>query len=72
MVKVPKEVVDERHERIHRSARKHGRIPSEEVLALAHWTIVVTNIARKRADYCQILVLLPTFRRWVDEKKDFS
>jgi hypothetical protein len=76
MVKVPKEVVDERHERIHRSARKHGRIPSEEVLALAHWTIVVTNIARKRADYCQILVLLRLrwqierlFRLWKEDGK---
>lgn len=76
MVKVPKEVVDERHERIHRAAQKNGRVPSEEVLALAHWTIVLTNIPRKRADYSQILVLLRLrwqierlFRLWKEDGK---
>ena len=66
LVKVPKEVVDERHERIRRAAQKHGRVPSEEVLALAHWTIVITNIPGKRADYSQILVLLRL--RWQIER----
>jgi hypothetical protein len=76
MVKVPKDVVDERHERIRRAAQKHGRVPSEEVLELAHWTIVITNISRKRADYTQILVLLRLrwqierlFRLWKQDAK---
>jgi len=76
MVKVPKDVVDERHERIRRAAQKHGRVPSEEVLELAHWTIVITNISRKRADYAQILVLLRLrwqierlFRLWKEDGK---
>jgi Transposase DDE domain len=76
MVKVPQEVVDERHERIRRNAQKHGRIPSEEVLALAHWTIVLTNITRKRAEYSDILVLLRLrwqierlFRLWKEDGK---
>jgi len=76
MVKVPKEVVDERHKRIHRAAQKHGRVPSKEVLALAHWTIVLTNIARKCADYSHILVLLRLrwqierlFRLWKEDGK---
>jgi hypothetical protein len=76
MVKVPKDVVDERHERIRRAAQKHGRVPSEEVLELAHWTIVITNISRKRANYSQILVLLRLrwqierlFRLWKEDGK---
>jgi len=76
MVKVPKEVVDERHERLRRTAQKHGRVPSEEALALAHWTIVLTNIACKRADYSQIFVLLRLrwqierlFRLWKEDGK---
>jgi len=76
MIKVPKDVVDERHERIRRAAQKHGRVPSEEVLELAHWTIVITNISRKRADYSQILVLLRLrwqierlFRLWKEDGK---
>jgi hypothetical protein len=66
MVKVPKEVAEERQERIRRAAQKSGRVPSEEILALAHWTIVVTNIPRKRASYAQILVLLRL--RWQIER----
>ena len=37
---------------------ENGNIPSKEVLELAHWTMVVTNIPRKRASYLEILVLL--------------
>jgi hypothetical protein len=66
MVKVPEDVVKERHERIRRSAQKHGRTPSKEVLELAHWTMILTNVARKRADYSQILVLLRL--RWQIER----
>ena len=76
MVKVPEEVAKERQERIRRQAQKHGRVPSEEVLALAHWTIVLTNIPRKRANYAQILVLLRLrwqierlFRLWKEDGK---
>jgi hypothetical protein len=76
MVKVPEDVVKERHERIHRAAQKHGRVPSKEVLELAHWTIVITNIPRKRAEYSSILVLLRLrwqierlFRLWKEDGK---
>jgi len=57
-VKVPEDVAAERKERIHRKAQKNGDIPSEEILTLAHWTIVITNISRKMANYAESLVLL--------------
>jgi hypothetical protein len=76
MVKVPEEVAEERKERIHRTAQKNGDVPSEEILALAHWTIVITNIARKRANFSEILVLLRLrwqverlFRLWKEDAK---
>jgi hypothetical protein len=58
LVKVPEEVAKERQERIHRTAQKNGDVPSEEILALAHWTIVITNVPCKLASYSEIIVLL--------------
>ncbi len=58
LVKVPEEVAEERKKRIHEKAQKNGDMPSEEILKLAHWTIVITNIPIKRANYSEILVLL--------------
>jgi hypothetical protein len=76
MLRVPKEVAEERQERIKRRAQKNGNVPSEEVLELAHWTIVITNIPRKRTNYSEILVLLRLrwqierlFRLWKEDGK---
>src|SRR6266571_4870604 len=76
MVKVPLEVAEDRQERIRLKAQKNGDIPSEEILALAHWTIVITNIACKQASYSEILVLLRLrwqierlFRLWKEDGK---
>jgi len=76
MLRVPEEVAEERQERIRRKAQKNGDIPSEEILQLAHWTIVITNIPRKRANYSEILVLLRLrwqierlFRLWKEDAK---
>jgi DDE family transposase len=76
LVKVPEEVAKERQERIRRKAQKNGDVPSEEILELAHWTIVITNISRKRAIYAEILVLLRLrwqierlFRLWKEDGK---
>jgi hypothetical protein len=76
LVKVPEDVAKERQERLRRSAQKHGRAPSEEVLAMTHWTIVLTNIPKKRADYSHVLVLLRLrwqierlFRVWKEDGK---
>lgn len=76
LVKVPEEVAKERQERIRCKAQENGDIPSEELLALAHWTIVITNIPRKIINYSQILVLLRLrwqierlFRLWKEDGK---
>jgi hypothetical protein len=76
LVKVPEKVAKERQERIHETAHKNGDTPSEEILRLAHWTIVITNIPRKRANFSEILVLLRLrwqierlFRLWKKEAK---
>ena len=76
MVKVPDDVAEERKKRIRETAQKNGDVPSEEVLKLAHWTIVITNIPRKRANYSEILVLLRLrwqierlFRLWKEDAK---
>lgn len=66
MVKVPREVAEERQKRIRENAQDHGRAPNEELLALAHWTIVLTNIPRKMASYKEIIVLLRL--RWQIER----
>jgi hypothetical protein len=66
MVKVPPEVAEERKKRVRENAQDHGREPNEEVLSLAHWTIVLTNIPQKMANYNEILVLLRL--RWQIER----
>jgi hypothetical protein len=58
MLRVPKEVADERRARILRAAQAHGRIPDEEVLFLADWTIVLTNVPRRRLSIEHVLILL--------------
>ena len=42
-VRVPPEVANQRRRRIRAAARKHGRTPTDEVLARADWTLLVTN-----------------------------
>jgi hypothetical protein len=42
--RVPPEVVQQRQERLRREAAEDGRQLSPEVLALAHWTVFVTNV----------------------------
>ena len=40
---VPQEVADQRRRRLRKEARDHGRLPSAAALALAAWTILITN-----------------------------
>jgi hypothetical protein len=65
-LRVPKEVADERRERIRDIAQAHGRAPDEEVLYLADWTIVVTNVPRRWLNSEQVLVILRL--RWQIER----
>ncbi len=66
MVRVSEEVAQQRRKRIREAARDHGREPSEEVLYLAGWTIVVTNVPRARLSLPEALVLLRL--RWQIER----
>src|SRR5260370_3002865 len=58
LLRVPKEVAEERQARIIEKAKDNGNEPSNEILELAHWTIVITNIPRKMASYEEFLLLL--------------
>jgi DDE family transposase len=76
MLKVPDDVAKERQARIREKAKDNGYEASEELLELAHWTIVITNIPRKMASYEEILVLLRLrwqierlFRLWKEDGK---
>lgn len=66
MVRVSDEVAEQRRKRIREAARDHGREPSEEVLYLAGWTIVVTNVPRARLSLPEALFLLRL--RWQIER----
>src|SRR5437763_2083131 len=44
LLRVPKEVAEDRQARIIEKAKDNGNEPSKEILELAHWTIVITNI----------------------------
>ena len=66
MLRVPKEVADERRARIREAAQAQGRTPDEEVLFLADWTIVLTNVPRRRLSTEQVLIILRL--RWQIER----
>jgi hypothetical protein len=66
MLRVPKDVADERRVRIREIAQAQGRSPDEEVLWLAEWTIVLTNVPRRRLSSEQVLVILRL--RWQIER----
>ena len=66
MVRVSEEVAKQRRQRIREAAQAHGREPCEEVLYLAGWTLVVTNVARARLSLPEALVLLRL--RWQVER----
>jgi hypothetical protein len=76
LVRVPQEVAQQRRERIRKAAADHGREASDPVLDLAGWSIVLTNLPIKRADFSQVLVLLRLrwqierlFRLWKEDGK---
>ena len=60
--RVPQEVADQRRQRIKENYRKKGRQPSEKLLRLAEWTIVLTNISVSRLSLKEALLLLKV--RW--------
>lgn len=60
--RVPQEVADERRRRIRQTAREKGVMPSAATLALAEWTIVLTNIPAAMLTVSEALVLMKV--RW--------
>lgn len=66
MIKVSEEVAEQRRARIREAARKHSRQPNEEVLYLAGWTLLITNVAAERIALPEVVVLLRL--RWQIER----
>lgn len=60
--RVPQEVADQRRRRIRQAARDKGRTPSAAALALADWTILITNLATAQVTLPEALVLMKV--RW--------
>lgn len=60
--RVPKEVADERRQRLRDDARRRGQTVSPQRLTLADWTILVTNVPAERLTAAEAMVL--TRVRW--------
>jgi hypothetical protein len=60
--RVPQEVADQRRQRIQEAYRKHGRQPSQKLLDLAEWTILLTNVPLSLLSLQEALLLLRV--RW--------
>lgn len=76
IVKVPKEVGNERREELRKDAKRKGEEVSQEQLDLADWTILVTNVPAKRLTVPEALVLMRQrwqierlFHRWKDDSQ---
>jgi hypothetical protein len=61
-VRVPAEVANQRRRQLRERAAKHGRTPTAESLALADWTVLVTNAPASLLTIQEALVLLRA--RW--------
>jgi hypothetical protein len=57
-VVVPEEVANRRRQRIREDCRKRGKEPSKKRLALANWTILVTNVPQELMNLEEALVLM--------------
>jgi hypothetical protein len=61
-VRVPQAVADQRRRELRAAARKKGQAPSPAALALAGWTLAVTNVPADQLSVDEALVLLRA--RW--------
>jgi hypothetical protein len=61
-MRAPQEVVDQRRRRLRAEARRHGRTVSAISLALAAWTLLITNVPREQLSGEEALILART--RW--------
>ena len=75
-VRAPQEVVDQRRRRLRAEAARRGRTVSARQLALAAWTLFITNVPRARLTIRAVLVLARcrwqielVFKRWKSQGK---
>jgi hypothetical protein len=75
-VPVPEEVTNRRRQRLKEEARRRGRAVSTKTLALAAWTILVTNVPAEMLSLQEALVMLRVrwqiellFKLWKDGGK---
>lgn len=66
LVRVSEEVAEQRRKRLREAAQDHGHAVNPELLYLAGWTMVVTNVSRARLSIPEALVLLRL--RWQIER----
>ncbi len=66
MVRVPEEVAKQRRESMWQTARRHSTTPTQEQLALAQWTILITNAGPELLSVSDILILQRA--RWQIER----
>jgi hypothetical protein len=64
--RVPPEVAAARQQRLREAAADHGREVSEQMLELAHWSIVLTNVPVRMLNFDEVLIMLRL--RWQIER----
>lgn len=76
IMRVPKEVADERRARIEEAAKDHKRKPTEETLQMADWLCVITNVPRSMISEEEALIFIRlrwqierVFRLWKSDGK---
>ena len=62
LLRVPKAVADQRRERLLAEAKRRGQPVSAQTLALANWTLLLTDASRQQLSLGEALVLLR--ERW--------
>ena len=62
MLRVPRAVAEQRREEMREEAKRRQTTVSEEALALADWTLLLTDVPAKRLSFEEALVLLR--QRW--------
>ncbi len=64
-IPLPQEVADRRRQRAKENARRKGRTPSAEYLALLDWLLFVTNVPEPMLSIEQVALLYRVRWRWL-------
>ena len=57
MLRVPDEVVEQRHQEIRETARRHSTVPTQAQLEQAQWTILITNVPPELLSVPEVIIL---------------